>query len=443
MMSKSKILLSFIHFFYFLAFFTSSFDIFLVLNIGGFNFRISQLFMLVPFITGISIFLVSSQKLILPLGIKWLLLWFVFILIFVPNTTYLQNSIGYGFWLLFNILTVIITPQLFKTYNDIIKLVRYYIYSFFFVACFGLLQFVLPILHLGAPLVEQWLVPGLIPRINAFSYEPSFFTTYMIMGWVLCAYLIKTNSSFLIPIRKLKFIFLTETVVIILSSSRIGILMIILWYLQYPISTLSQVMRGKLKIKSFQYSLLLLALLSITGYIVSNLGTDIINTILVGTGLADTAAHSVTERQMGATRVWEVFINSPIIGYSLGGVPIAIGRLNVVDVNNMDLVKEYTGINVTLEVLAASGIVGFIPFVLYISSLVFFPLRLFQRLKFLPERHMLLALEAAFIFELIILQFNQNILRPYFWFHIAIFSTVYQMLKQKGREFSSLKQIAL
>jgi len=421
-----------IHILYYLAIFTSSFDIFLVVNIGGLNFRITQFLLIIPItITFLTLFL-SFKRAIFPIGFKWLIIWSVFILIFIPNTTFLQNSIGYACWLLFNILIVFLTLQLFQTYTQLIKLIRWYIYSFFFVSLFGLLQFTLGLLHLGAPLITQWWLPGLLPRINGFSYEPSFFTTYIIMGWIICVYLIKTNTIFLISLWKLKFIFYLQTLVIILSSSRIGILMMVIWYLQYPFSFLFHLIQGKLRVKALQYSLLLSIIILISGTLVSIIGFDNINFLLSGTGLTNTSAHSVTERQNGATKTWEVFIQSPLIGHSLGGVPIAIGYLDGIDVNNMELVKEYTGISVFLEVLAASGFVGFIPFLFYIITLIFLPLKLTKQLTSKEDHNLLLALETAFIFELIILQFGQNILRPYVWFQIAILSTTYHVLKNKN-----------
>jgi len=48
-----------------------------------------------------------------------------------------------------------------------------------------------------------------------------------------------------------------------------------------------------------------------------------------------------------------------------------------------------------------------------------------------PFQPVLTALVWSLTMEFIILQFNQNILRPYVWFHIAVLSVVYAVAKDQ------------
>lgn len=86
---------------------------------------------------------------------------------------------------------------------------------------------------------------------------------------------------------------------------------------------------------------------------------------------------------------------------------------------------------VFLEILAASGIFGFLPFILYIGILFVKPMQLVKKLE-LENQKILTALLFSLLSEIIILQFNQNILRPYFWLHIAILSAYFTISKQKA-----------
>jgi hypothetical protein len=86
--------------------------------------------------------------------------------------------------------------------------------------------------------------------------------------------------------------------------------------------------------------------------------------------------------------------------------------------------KEFEGMNIFAEVLAASGIAGVVPFIFFIAAMVWKPLRLANESG--PAYAALLrSLVRSLLFVLALLQFNQNILRPYLWIHLAILATVY------------------
>lgn len=404
-----------------LAVFSTSFDIFLVFNLG-FNFRVSQVFLLVPIMYAVALFIMG--RVTWPFGFVPLLVWVCFILIFIPNTDFVLRSVGYGLWLIFSVLLIFAAVQIFNTYPKVLLLVQWYLYSFVFVAAFGLFQFVSPALGLGEPLIQQWWFPGVLPRINGFSYEPSYFATYLVMGWVVCMYLLKHRSS-LMGRQQLWFISAFIALAIVLSSSRMGWIVMALWFAQYPALFFIRLLKGRLHKRFFIYSIIIF---SIVALMVSSmlfvLGKDRIAFLLAGIGLMGESAHSVVERSQNLADVFAIFLKSPVIGYSLGGLSSAIGNLHGVDVSDLELAKLYEGNAVFPQVLAASGIVGFIPFMLYVILLIQKPYRL-ARKAFLEQSKLLRAMVWALIFEFLILQLNQNILRVYLWMHIAILSALY------------------
>ena len=85
------------------------------------------------------------------------------------------------------------------------------------------------------------------------------------------------------------------------------------------------------------------------------------------------------------------------------------------------------------EVLAASGAAGVVPFIIYIFVLIRQPLSL-GRKSSTATRVVLSGLTWALCMELIILQFNQNVLRAYLWFHIGALSAAYCAVKNDAWE---------
>ncbi|MDQ0903917.1 hypothetical protein [Paenibacillus sp. V4I7] len=311
------------------------------------------------------------------------------------------------------------------------KLIKVYLYSFPFISICGLIQFFMPILHFKPFLVLQWWIPDVLPRINAFSYEPSYFATYMILGWVLTAYLLQTKSS-LVKMSHLTVIFLLETTVMILSSSRMGWIMMVFWFSQFPLLFLWRIINTKVNKKYLNYTLWLCLLSVITIFtVVYVVGVNKVLFLMNGIGIGNTSSHSVDIRSKELADTIKIFLESPIWGYSLGGIAWAIGNLRGIDVNNLELAKSNEGMSVFGEVLAASGIIGFIPFAIYIGSLIILPLKLAIRISNTEMKIILRGMVYSLIFILVILQFNQNILRPYLWLHIAILSAVYFAAKRE------------
>ena len=87
---------------------------------------------------------------------------------------------------------------------------------------------------------------------------------------------------------------------------------------------------------------------------------------LNGTGLSDTAAHSVIERAAAFQDTVTTFYQHPLVGSSLGGVSSRIAELHSEKVTSFEASNQFYPINVFAEVLAASGVVGVIPFVWFL-----------------------------------------------------------------------------
>ncbi|WP_141089886.1 hypothetical protein, partial [Campylobacter concisus] len=203
----------------FLLFLSASFDIFLNLNIYGFNIR---LFYAIEFL----LFLIFIYKVVVSrvisifVGGKTIAIWFLFIMVFVPNTTFIVRSIGYALWLFFSILLILLMVNMLKNIVLFYKIFNLFVLSFFIISCFGIMQFIAGLIGIDL-LVSQWWEYGRLPRVNGFSYEPSYYATYMIIGWSILLYIY--YHGFILQ-KKYKLYFYIITISIFISSSRMGIL---------------------------------------------------------------------------------------------------------------------------------------------------------------------------------------------------------------------------
>lgn len=145
---------------------------------------------------------------------------------------------------------------------------------------------------------------------------------------------------------------------------------------------------------------------------------------LNGTGISDTSAHSVIQREDALGETFAVFLQHPLLGRSLGGVSSAIADLQGERIQSFEASKDFEGMSVFAEALAASGVIGIIPFVWFLIATFVKPLRL-ARVAGPFYSPLLYALVRSLLFAWMILQFNQNMLRPYLWTHLAILASVY------------------
>ncbi len=153
-----------------------------------------------------------------------------------------------------------------------------------------------------------------------------------------------------------------------------------------------------------------------------------LNIFLSGTGLNNTAAHSLNDRETGTVETIAVFKEHPFLGLSLGGVSSRMSQQHGV-VNDG---KTYLGFPVIMDLLAASGVIGIIPFLLFIGTNTVGMFQLIGR-RWPDERaKWLRALVRATIYESLMLSADQNVLRIYVWFHLSVLAAVALHLRHES-----------
>jgi O-Antigen ligase len=428
-------------------FFTSSFDIFLNLNLGP-NVRIAQLFALFLF-TGALLTHRLGKAMELPLGGTFLIAWLAVQLAFVPVAEFWQKSLAYCIWLALNIALAFAMVNLFAgNLARMQTLLKLYLLSFVFVACFGIVQFIVPVAGGPSLLVEQWWIYGRVPRVNGFSFEPSYFATYLIMGLVCLGSLRRSKvSEFRTKTWTLAYLLLI--LAMILCSSRMGILFVLLELVITPLRKLWNLIRHPglvLRIRISGWKVITAGVVLWVIYIaISGAGCwfrdnrETAELLVKGTGLLGTASHSVDERQDRLAVTFQAIADHPWMGRSLGGITESLAGYSGLTPQNFEEAKVYEGQSVFAEVIAASGLLGSIPFFCFLVITIVAPWRL-ARIASARDAAWLRALVQALVFEWAILQFNQNILRLYLWVHFAILATVFAAVRGQGFELVTMNR---
>lgn len=426
-----------VHRLFTICLFTASFDIFLVFKLGG-TVRIAQLIMVLVCLGALAK-AAQEGKIWWPRGGGWLALWCGVQVFFLPLSVDFKFSIGYLFFLLFTVICFYAVAYLYARSCYVEPLMKAYLFSYVFVAAFGIFQLLTPVFHLGNYLVAQWIIPKRLPRINGFSYEPSYFATYLMMGWIMLVDL-RCSRARLTAKSKWSGITIFVGAVLFLSTSKTGWIFMMLegiargfpCIMRWVQSIERRLRSGSLIVKVPRWKLVASVIIGsfLIGAGVAALGMAVnLNIFLSGTGLNNTASHSVSDRYDSFTETVEVFKEHPFLGRSLGGVSSRIAERHGVPNDG----KTYLGFPVIMDLLAASGLIGIIPFLMFVGINSFGMFGLIQK-KWPDERaKWLRALVRALFYESFMLLADQNILRLYVWFHLSIIAAVALHLRYEDK----------
>jgi len=415
------------------AFFTASCDMILNFNLGG-SLRLCQIIMIVVCIAA-SARVIQTGTILWPRGSNSLALWMVIQAAFIPLSGVMSIGLTFFALLLFTVVSVLALVQLYGMSEHIESLMRMYLLSYVFIAAIGLVQFALPLMGLPSFMVQQWIVHGHLARISGFSYEPSFYITYLTMGWVMLVEL-RYAKARITQGRLWKWATLLVTASLFLSTSKTAwVFMLLEGVLRFvpPLwrslrSLVADIRHGHIVVRVPGRRLLLggiiLCAVAIAGATVLSRFISSPVIFLSGSGVAGQPAHSLNTRLDVFRQTLEAYKEHPFIGRSLGGVSIYIASRSGIEVTTMEMVRQFWGFPVLLDVLVASGLFGFIPFLVFLYANTFGALKLAGRHWPEERAKWLRALARAMIFEWMLLMVDQNLLRVYLWFHISMVAVV-------------------
>jgi hypothetical protein len=420
------------HWVFAVCLFTASFDIALVFNVGA-TLRLSQVLMVVVVLGGLTK-LVQSGAILWPRGGMALVVWCAVQVIFLSVSLAPGVGIPFNLLLFFTIFGVFAVLQLYGRSGYVDSLMKIYLISYVLVAFFGLFQLVSPSLHLGTYFVTEWILHGKIPRINGFCYEPSYYATYMVMGWIMMLDL-RASKAKITSKQRWKWLTITVGMAMFLSTSRTAWVIMAVEGISRGIPVayrkfkreLRRLRVGNLAIQRPRVGLFVVGVVLIgIGVLLAWKVSSIFNltVFLSGTGLNHTSSQSVSDRSGRSVDTFKVFLDHPWMGQSLTGVAARVAELHGHQLISVDDLRQWWGFPVILEVLAASGLIGVIPFLWFFSTITIGNFGLIK--CYWPEERAkwLRALVRALVFECLILTGNQNLLRVYLWFHVTMVAVV-------------------
>lgn len=408
----------------------ASCDIVAAFDVAGLTVRISQLIsMAAMFFFLLRIIRFGNVKILTPY--YNLLIVIVINTICIVNSKTIFNAVGYDLWLIFDCVQVLTFTYFLSKQESIYSIVHKYIMCFNVFAVIGFLQFALQFVGINFYVTQY----NDLHRSNGFSFEPSFYATYMIMGAIICLYLLERRNYKCMRKRALIFSTLLNVGAVVISTSRMGLIVLLLYVVYRGFMSLRIYIHMRAHLIKILFSLMpILVGIGLIAFILAiEFEVPFVMHYMSGLGVGGASSHSADARMTGFKDTWTLFLDSPLLGCSLGGIDAGIIEYKA---------RNYTVANnggasmcISLEALAAYGIIGAFFFFKYMWDLTIGGyLKAKKRPGEQSEREPVYAMLIALFFEFMILQLNQNVLRPPFWVHIALVSTMLQIYLRESHK---------
>ena len=436
--------MKFVHALVAFAFYTASFDLFLIVNIGG-SLRAAQIAVVALIVIALA-HVLHVHTVLWPRGGVALAIFTALQGLLISRSDAPTISIELYLLLLSCVFGIFAVLQFYGRSARLFSLMRTYLHSFVFVAAFGIYQFVAPALHLGHPFITQWIAHGIIPRLNGLNYEPSYYATYLIVGWIALIDL-RASRAEITAGRRWFWLLLLVSVALFLSTSKTvwilmageGVARLAPGAIRLLRRQAARLSNGSLVVPLPRVrTLLAIACVAVAAAVITA-GVSMIvnlNIFLMGSGLNNTPAHSFNTRLQGFQDTLKVAVKHPWLGISLGGVPAAVAALHGQHVTNYQDVRLWWGFPVLLDLYAAGGLIGFIPFLWFCLSITVGETRLIRSRWHDDRAKWLHALIRAFIFEWLALLADQNVLRVYLWFQMTMMVVIAYSLRYSSPDSS-------
>ena len=408
----------------------ASCDIVAAFDVAGLTVRISQLIsMAAMFFFLLRIIRFGNVKILTPY--YNLLIVIVINTICIVNSKTIFNAVGYDLWLIFDCVQVLTFTYFLSKQETIYSIVHKYIMCFNVFAVIGFLQFALQFVGINFYVTQY----NDLHRSNGFSFEPSFYATYMIMGAIICLYLLERRNYKCMRKRALILSTLLNVGAVVISTSRMGLIVLLLYVVYRGFMSLRIYIHMRAHLIKILFSLMpILVGIGLIAFILAiEFEVPFVMHYMSGLGVGGASSHSADARMTGFKDTWTLFLDSPLLGCSLGGIDAGIIEYKA---------RNYTVANnggasmcISLEALAAYGIIGAFFFFKYMWDLTIGGyLKAKKRPGEQSEREPVYAMLIALFFEFMILQLNQNVLRPPFWVHIALVSTMLQIYLRESHK---------
>ena len=395
-------------------------DVWPVLKLG-FTFRLAQF---VIILATLIVMLMPRVRLRVIPGLKWMFGFVLWIIFTLPLSLLFQRSVAYVVWTISDFLIVATFVQYFGEPRKAEVLVRWYAVSFIAISTFGLLQLVLGLMG-HSLLIRQWWIEGVLPRVNGISYEPSYYSTYLIAGWVFALRLLEGNVP--VPNRRVQWLCAgSTTVALLICGSRMGWLMMLLWGgFRGFVKIAGPLSRGCVKRRWLGRLPLLILMSGLSSAAVLHYARvetaelEKVSFLLRGLDLVGDSGRSSKPREDELLWTLDAFAEHPLVGTGIGALPVDIAPHEGAAVHTVRQAKEHEGMSILPEIFASTGLVGG-GLMLGLTAAVVRKYKLATTGAFTWQRELMRAVAWGLIWMLFTLQMNQNFLRIYIYVDLAV-----------------------
>jgi putative inorganic carbon (HCO3(-)) transporter len=316
---------------------------------------------------------------------------------------------------------VFIIPNLVKQKEHLDKIVKIIIFSCFIVSLFGLYQFLGDVAGLPSNLTglrEHYTskVFG-FPRIQSTCLEPLYFANYLLIPISLClALLSRKKEKFRFAIKPLYLVLILgiASINLILTLSRGGYL----GFVTVVLLSLIIFFKSFFTWKKVLIFILIASVAFISVYYFLKLAgkEKAIETFLTqATNI--TQGPSVVERTSTYEAAWKLFQEHPWLG-------IGVGNFGPVYSKQSQIIPEKIGWpivnNEFLEILAETGIFGFLSFLALLVVLIFYSIQAIRKTQDNYLKTVLIALLVAFCGILVQYQTFSTLYIVHIWFLVGL-----------------------
>lgn len=333
---------------------------------------------------------------------------------------YQERCVIFGGWFVFTLLLYFLFPYFLMTMGKTERIFKIYLLSFICVGLYALMQFLFSIFHLRDPFAQQSFLGENWLRPNALAYEPSYYALYMTPFVMLINFhylFCRTTSFFQFEKLKLSHVLFINLLFLISTSTSA----FISYFIFFLCLLLIQIRKMKIILKYLAWFCL-----------GSGMGCLIFPQIFLQFYFKFFRAdfvfhHSFYERWFGIQNAWKIFLSRPFFGIGLGAIPsylyeawineeggfVFSPSMALVIETALSPLKAFEPTNVLTEILASLGLVGFCAFAYFLSNWI-------KLAKATLQHPLALNLLLSIAIQLIVLQFNQGVLRTYVWVHLGL-----------------------
>lgn len=355
------------------------------LSIYGFTVRFVQVILVLE---SLILIIQGKYKIVLSIPIVSVIVSHLISTIFSYD---LKESIAYNFWLIYNFIFVLYVFYSYAKNNSKEKVINLLLLSFLIQSIYIYIQFTMGLFGFDDPFFPMQNYFN-IYRPAIWFYEPSYLATYFSAYLAISFYLLTS-------LKKKKYIYHTINSIlsIVVITSSTGYLAIGFSIMLISIINIRNIM--KINKKVLVYILLTIITLGVLLYI---LDLNFIN-VFLGRIFTSGISQASGGRVQSWKETFDVFLNNPFIGIGPNAYPV----------------YSNTGLppyNVSLELLANVGMVGFIAFYSFFINIIFTCYKSGKE----KNNHFNISIVMGLIVFIVTLQANQNYMRLYLWMLLGI-----------------------